>query len=371
MEFLVQFWEQYPVVVDFVIYFLFFAAVARAAFAKQFPSYEGKILSVAVGLFLAAGLAFAQRKLGFSLQSMGPVAVFFIVVVVFIAGYKFLNQANLPKHATIFFCIVFVMLILRAAMPDMTRKLIRENTGTIFLAIVLLLGWAYYTTYGQVKRAEIMRPGHSLERFHLLPGQNLLRKEKNVVKKALRNMSREDARDERQIASGLRHVLELLDKEGLNQRTRPKILSIINNALQKSEQIHERGKKLLKIDDALKRFDVSWFQRMHQIHFGKLTPDQRTLIGDAILQERRRIHVEEELEKLELETELHVRNLGEHIRKCRSAIASGDAAAASGWIAEAMKEEERAQDLERNILDWEERLLSFVKHQRHELLQAE
>ena len=127
----------------------------------------------------------------------------------------------------------------------------------------------------------------------------------------------------------------------------------------------------MKVDEALRRFDTGWFQRMHAIHFGALTPEQQKLLQDAIVEERRRIHVEEELEKLALETDLHVRSLGEHVRKCRSAVASGDAAAASGWITEAIKEEERAQELERIMLEWEQRLLSFVKRQRAELLHAE
>ncbi|MCX5758038.1 MAG: hypothetical protein NTU83_05955 [Candidatus Hydrogenedentes bacterium] len=371
MEFLTRIWETYPLAVDFGLYFLLFAAVARAAFAKQFPSYEGRMLSVAVGLFMAAGLALAQKKLGFSVQSMGPVAIFFIALVVFIAGYRFLQQSGLPKHMTIFFCCLFVFVLLRVTMPDMTNKFIHDNSGTLFLAAVIALIWAWYTTYGQVKRAELQKPGHPLERFHLLPGQGLLRKEKNIVKKNLRNASREDEHAERAIASNLRHALELLDKQGLNQHTRRKILSIIDSALQKCDQIREHGKKLLRIDDALKRFDVAWFHRMHAINFGRLTPEQQKLLQDAIIEERRRIHVEEELEKLELETDLHIRNLGDHMRKCRSAVASGDAAAASGWITEAIKEEERSQELERAMLDWEQRLLSFVKRQREELLRSE
>ena len=371
MEFLVQIWERYPLVVDFALYFFLFAAVARASFAKQFPSYEGRILSVAVGLFLAASLAFAQKKLGFSLESMGPVAIFFIAVVVLIAGYRFLQQSGLPKHMTIFFCCLLVFVLLRVTMPEKTSRFIHDNSGTLFLAAVIALAWAWYTTYGQVKRAALQKPGHPLERFHLLPDQGLLRKEKNIVKKDLRNSSREDARDERQIASNLRHVLELLDKEGLNPRTRQKILSVIDGALQKCEKIREHGRKLMKVDEALRRFDTGWFQRMHSINFGKLTPEQQKILQDAIIDERRRIHVEEELEKLALETDLHVRSLGEHVRKCRSAVATGDAAAASGWIAEAIKEEERAQELERIMLEWEQRLLSFVKRQRAELLHAE
>jgi hypothetical protein len=78
MEMLLYIWRSYPVLIDFLLYFLVFGAAARVSFAKFFPGHEGRMLSFAVGLFLAAGLAMAQRTLGFSTEKMGPVAAFIL-----------------------------------------------------------------------------------------------------------------------------------------------------------------------------------------------------------------------------------------------------------------------------------------------------
>jgi asparagine N-glycosylation enzyme membrane subunit Stt3 len=97
MDFLMTAWQSYPVLIDFVLFAFVFAAVARVSSAKAFPEHAGKALSIAVAVFLAAGLAMAQRKLGFSVESMGPVAILILAVVIFITSYKFLRHSDMPR----------------------------------------------------------------------------------------------------------------------------------------------------------------------------------------------------------------------------------------------------------------------------------
>jgi hypothetical protein len=96
MDALATILQQYEIVADVALYFLVFAVAARAAFARSFQGSEGKILAVAGGLLLAVALGTAQRVLGFSLEALGPVAIFVLSSIIFIASYKFLQGAEIP-----------------------------------------------------------------------------------------------------------------------------------------------------------------------------------------------------------------------------------------------------------------------------------
>ena len=92
---------------------------------------------------------------------------------------------------------------------------------------------------------------------------------------------------------------------------------------------------------------------------------------DFLVKERKRVHVEEELEKLEMEVNNHAQTLAAHLQKVKESAMALNAPALQGWINEAMTEAEKARELDGRILHWEQYLLSLVKKQRRELMDAE
>ncbi len=67
---------EYGILIDIALYFSVFAAVARDAFAPNFPGRDGRVLAVAVGLLLAVALRISQWLVGLSLERLGPAAVY-------------------------------------------------------------------------------------------------------------------------------------------------------------------------------------------------------------------------------------------------------------------------------------------------------
>ena len=364
---LIRAYEVYPFLVDFLLYFFVLAAAARVGFAKTFPGYEGKLLSIAVGVLLAAGLTMAQRTLGFSTEKMGPIAVFLLCGIVFLAAYKFLQHSDIPKPMTIFICSMLVLALFRAAMPKLTAQFFRNNSMTVILIVCGLLGWMWYTSGAYVKRIHNRTSGQILARAHTVPDDNLLRKEKRFVKKRIRNPSRTDARDERAAASNMGKVRGELENKGITSQNRPKILARVEEALRITEQVRQRSEKLLRFDDALRQFDLHWFRKMHSVDLGQLTPAQQQAVQQAVLAERKRVNAEEEIEKLETQAVAHVRAQEENLARCRQAVESGNTAGAQGWLNQALEEEKKARALERRILDWEQRLLRLIRRQKSDL----
>ncbi len=370
MEFLVRIWQTYPILLDFTLYFLVFGAAARVGFAKSFPSHEGKVLAVAVGLFLAASLAIAQRKLGFSLERMGPVAASILCGVVLVAAYRFMQHAEVPKALTVLLAGLMALALARAVMPSATARFLRENPVVIGIGLLGIVYWAWHSSQGYLDRIQNKRPGKLLGKHHIVPDEGLLRKEARFAKKRVKSTTRKDRKEEKTIASDLDEASGLLEKGKDDGENHSRVIRLLDKALEKANHVHKNCEKLLWLDNALRRYDWRWLKKAHALDLSDLTPEQHTLVKDSILAERRRIGTEEYLEKLQTEVNGHIQAMTEYVRRAKTSTTDRSAAGAVGWLSKALEEERKVEDTESKIMDWEKRLIRLVKKQLAEMERA-
>ena len=371
MEYLIRIWHSYPALLDFMLYFLVFGAAAQVGFAKSFPSHEGKVLAVAVGLFLAACLAIAQRKLGFSLERMGPVAAFLLCGVIFIAAYRFMKHADVPMPLTVLLSGLMALALARAVMPEATGRFMRENPLIVLLVLLGVIYWAWHSSEGYLGRIAGRRPGHVLGKQHVVPDEGLLRKEARYLKRNLRNETRKERKEERTVKEDLKRAQQTLERGPPDKASVDRASTLVDRALTKANHIQQHCEKLLRLDSALRRFDRNWLKKAHAFSLDDLTPEQQKLVRDSIIEERRRIRTEENLAALQAKVNAHVQAMKEYARRARAGLASGSAVGAVGWIPKAIEEEKAAEELESEIMNWERRLIGLVKRQRSELERAD
>lgn len=365
MEFLYRIWYAYPVLIDLLLYFFIFAAAARVSFAKFFPGQGGKALAVAVGLFLAAGLTTAQSKMGFSLERIGPIAMFILCGILFIAAYRFLQTTETPKSVTILICGLLVLALLRAALPKFTATFAKNNPLTVMLIFGGLLYWAWHSSEGYAAKLFSRQPGQVLSKNQVVPDSKTLKSEKKFIKKRLKNTTKENQKEEKEVRNELEKAIALLEKERLTEKNRPKIMGLLNQAQKKSTEVKEKTARLLQLDDALKRFDTRWFKKTHSVDFGHLTPEQQDVTKKSLHEERKRMQVEERLKELEKNLHQHLDTMNDGITQARRALAALNAAGAIGWINKAVQEQSALRTLEKDALTWEKWLIRLVNKQLH------
>ncbi len=370
MEFLIRIWHSYPVLLDFLLYFLVFTAAARVGFAKSFPSHEGKILAVAVGLFLAACLAIAQRKLGFSLERMGPVAAFLLCGVIFIAAYRFMKHADVPLPLTVLLSGLMALALARAVMPEATGRFVRENPLIVLLIFLGVAYWAWNRSQGYLDKVVNRRPGQLLGKHHAVPDEAFLKREARFAKKQLRSTTRQGMKEEKEIGADLDRATKVANKGTDSADDRARLERLLDSALSKSDHAHKYCKKLLQVDGALRRVDAGWLKRAHAFNLNDLTPEQQALLKESILEERRRLKTENVLEKLQAEVDKHLQAVTEFVRRAKTSLDHGAAVGTAGWLARAQAEHDKAVELEKKISDWERRLIRLVKRQLHEVREA-
>ena len=374
MDYLIRTWQTYPIALDFTLYFLVFGAAARVGFAKSFPSHEGKVLAIAVGLFLAASLAIAQRKLGFSIERMGPVAAFILCGIVFIAAYRFMQHADVPKPLTVLLAGLMGLALARAVLPKATASFIRENSLMVTLVTLGIICWAWYNSQSYLDRVQNRRPGRLLGKHHIVPDEDTLRKEARFTKKRLRDTTKTERKEERALASDIEKASDLLEKGKHTKQDRGHVARFLDSALERANHVHKYCERLLQADNALLRFDAEWLRKAHAFNVNDLTPEQRTLLRESILEERRRIGSARRTIELENEVKRHLATMTEYVRKARASFADGSgagAAGSAGWLDKAREEAKKTKELEGQVLDWEKRLVRLVKRQLATLKKAE
>ncbi len=369
VEYFYRLWQMYPVLVDMALYFFVFGAAARVAFAKSFPGHEGKALSIAVGLFLAAALAMAQRKLGFSTANLGPVAVFILCGVVFLASYKFIHQSDVSKPVTVLLSALIAFALARAAMPNLVGSFVKRNPITIVLVVGGLLYWAWQSSGMYANRIRKGLPGNTLAQNRVIPNDDTLHKEKQFVKKRLRDGTRANTKDEKVVEGGLEKAQQLLQNGDLSADKRRRVEGLLQEAVARAHKMRERTARLFQLDGALRKFDLQWFKRTHAIDLSRLTPAQQNVARQSLLDERKRVLAEEELGKLEGQLNQQMATLESCVTRAKEGIAGNDPAAAAGWIGEALKCEKALRKVEDDALAWEKRILALVKRQIQELSQ--
>ena len=364
MEYVQWFWRSYPVAVDMVLYFFVFAAASRVAFAKTFPGHEGKVLSVAVGLLLAAGLAMAQRTLGFSTEKLGPVAIFILCGVVFIAAYQFIGKTDVPKPLSILLSGLLALALARAAMPNAVAAFVRKNPLTILLILGGLIYWAWQGSSKHASRIEQRAPGNVLARSGIVPSADTVRKERRYAKKRVRAGTREDRSDEKSVRKDASHSLERIQREGITPANRNKVTAEVERVREKSKQARLRHERLAKLDRALARFDVHWLRKAYGMNWSELTPEQQATLKQVIVDQRRELHTEGALAKLEEDMEGRAERLDSYANAAAQALRDGNSAGAEGWLGKVLEEEKRLEALDNEALTLEKRLIRFLKDQR-------
>jgi len=367
MNVIIQTWQSHPQLFDFLLYLLFFGAVARAALANHFPGQPGKAVAVAIGLTLAAALTKAQHTLGWSIDKLGPAAVFLIGLVLFITAYKLLSTTGAPPLLSALGASLLIPVVAHAAAPQLTRNITQKHPTAALIGTAGLLGLLWTFT---LRHANRPRPGKTLTRYGLLPTPQTLKKQEKNTKQQLQRKTKKAANQEQKAGTELHRARDLLARKGLNQQTRPKLIEYCTRARQRTAKLAEQQKNLVSLDQATRNLEKHRLSRAAAAKLNQLTPEQQKLIKQAALAERKRLRVEEELERLQIEVERHTRAVNESLRKCIECLTVWNAPGAAGWLNQAIQEHANAKRLEHRILALQKKLMALLQLQEKEIARA-
>jgi len=369
MELLLRIWKAYPTTIEFLLYFLVFAAISRAALIRVFPPREGKALSIALGLVLAGGLKLMQKSAGSLLLKIGPAALLLFVTAIFALGFHLFRRAGLPFPLIGVLTVFLALVLLRATVPHWTDRYLQSDFWTISLLFTGLLVWIWHLTGNQADLVENRKPGQIMARSHLLPNEDDLDKETRFFKRRILKDTKRDLRDERHIeqeTGRAQRIIEKVNPPG-NDDTRRAIESL-ESSIEKSEVVRGRVKGLLDLAAAMERFDIAWFKRTSAIHLNELSPKQQEILRKTFADLRARLDLENKCRTFELQAKDLSDTLSEQLRKAKDNLQQGNQAGFLGMMEEVHRTVENLHRLEAEVRFWEHRILVLIRDQHRHLI---
>ncbi len=363
MEFLPRLLADHRFVVDAAVYLLVFGAVARAALSRSFPGREGRILAVAVGAMLALALLLAQKRLGFTMEKLGPVALLVLGLAILSMVGLFLHRTGLP---TAFVLLLTALVGLALAQTLATRRSvswIESLAAPVFSLLIFLIVLSWLFSEQRAAGAIRRRPGQTLARSHYLPSEPQLADEVRLVRRRTLPETRHAVRDEHRLKKDLHQAGRLAEKTTLSPKHRKREVAYLEDALRRTRSVREAHQRIVQLVAAVEHMDVEFLHLTHRVDLRMLTPDQRRRIQEAFEEERRRIRLEEHLKRIDQDTGTRAEKLESLLVKAAEAAQSGNQAAVLGWQQEARPlEDELRQDL-LQLKRIERRILQLLRRQ--------
>lgn len=124
---------------DFVLAFAFFTSVVYAVLAKRFDSQRPAIgMSASLGLALSVGLVWWEQSEGLSIRNLGPIAVVFSILLLFLVMYQAVRQVG-GSWAGACISLGVAMLVATLLVPLPIEPEIINTITTVALVIGILL----------------------------------------------------------------------------------------------------------------------------------------------------------------------------------------------------------------------------------------
>ena len=131
-------YDRFPLIIDTIIYFLFFISMAQVTLGKQFEGSGGKGVVIAVGLALSIALTYWAQKTGFKLGSLGPLAALIFAIVIGIWIYRLL-KGDQSMGAGIWISIIVIYVVMFMFFPEVISAFQENKFGRIAIALLSIL----------------------------------------------------------------------------------------------------------------------------------------------------------------------------------------------------------------------------------------
>ena len=245
-------------VMDFFLYLAVFVGLSWVTIGRRF---QNRGLAVAVGTVLAVSLASAAPKLGFRIESLGPIAATIIILAVSYPIYWLLRKMGLGSVGAISTSILFVYAGLGTYSPTWIDAIVQRLPFLPFVAIGLLILVVYkmsttlFPRKSDPRKFPEMRP--SVWEYAPSPKQ-----EQEVVQMYLGTITRQARKESRQVIAELTYVSKVLVKFADSPTACYQISRRLHDIPPTKHDVRRLLKKMHKCIDQLQRMDFRSFKHL-------------------------------------------------------------------------------------------------------------
>jgi len=342
-------YNEYAPFIDFFLYLAFFVGVVQVGLGRTLPN---RAITISLATILALGAASMEPVFGYTLRSLGPVAVGLFLLISSLMVYRTLRAFEIHKIGAGVIVIVLLYIGLAAFLPSVNAALMHTTPVLPFLTVLILA-----ILVVKFSDSRFVAKSQLLPR-EILPDAPGLAEEERLVRRFLAK-NKEGKKDEQALLAGLAELLELLDKVGTVPEARNLLAQRFKQILPKVHPIEEHMENVESLAEQVERVDLKLFADLKNV-FPKLSEQDRKAVRNEIKQAMNKLGIEKQLKELAKRVRQHTANLREHLEKAEQFLNDADLSQARERIHLALARERGAAALLEDISSLESALLELT-----------
>jgi hypothetical protein len=353
--------------IDFFIFLCLFVSVAKLTIGRRFQGRDGRILSVVVGLVLSLSLSLAEMKMGFSIGSFGPIAAAIVIFLMGLVIFYLIRSVGAGFGPAGSLAFIITYFLIRATAPNFFLW-IEENqwTGFVHLGLVVALIISFWKVISAfLSKGKMESWGRSLERSHdqnldLKPNIDQEKNEKSLIKSRLEKITKKGVKNGKEIVEDLKEMLKIIDEFGDTDRGRHLVSEKIRDIASRENLILNQLGSLKEISARIESFDLKAFKDL-KARWDKVPDKEKGIVREEIQIEKDKILSEEKLREMEAEVMRYDKDFRYSLNMAVASLRSNQPNQARDWVLKAIKAEEEAVNILKEMKSLEDRLLKLTK----------
>ena len=247
-----RFYDSYASSVDLIIFFMFFMGLTYVTLGKRFEGRGGTMLCVALSLALSIGMMIFERETGFNLKTFGAVGAGLFVLLVGVLVFMTFKHLEFSKPLSFSLAFLILFFGINSVSPQMFSWFLEKFptlallfTICFFIALFIVLSKLISIIKGQGFSLPFKFSKDKLAAPNVdAPGKMELKQEKKGAKE-IRSDIGDEIDDTKTINHGLKHLINIIRKHGLDDEVQRKhAIRSVNEILKAEHDIEIKMKDI-------------------------------------------------------------------------------------------------------------------------------
>jgi len=366
-----QVYNRYAIIIDLVVYLMVFVGLAQVTLGNKFQGRGGKAITIATGVSLAISMAIAERALGFSLRSFGPIAIGLFLAILSVMIYKLIKHLSAGFAVSGSMAYVIIILFLTATMPGFFAW-INQNIPLLNLGLVIGFIWALYNLISHLFKHKGLSQKLAKKFKDIKAESNedisKLTNSKSFQRSQIKPITKQAFKTSNQILNELAEILKSIEKYGHMPEARAEIKKQIDRILPEQMELMETIKTLQNRHGRILAFDMGIYSQEFQNRYRELSGPEKAAMKKELEDEYIKLGIEKQLPVLERQIEDYHIGIRNHLIQASSFLMARDIENAKALIKKAINLEQqtklildRLRNLEKQIFRHTKRELKMEK----------
>jgi hypothetical protein len=359
-------YDNYTVFIDFAIYLMVFVGISQITLGSRFQGKGGKAITIAIGISLALALAISERFLGFSLRSLGPIAVGIFLAILSVMIYRLVKQLGGDFAVSGSLAYIIILLFLTATMQGFFAW-INKNTPLLGLGLVIGFFWAAYKVISHLFRGKKLseKLGEKFKEAKTESAAEItqMNRSKGFQRSQIKPITKQAFKASDQILNELTEILKSIEKYGHLPDARAEIKKQIEKILPEQMELMETVKTLQTRHGRILAFDTGVYSQEFQNRYRELSGPEKAAMKKELEDEYIKLGIEKQLPVLERQIEDYQVGIRNYLNQTSSSLMSGNIENAKASVKKAISLEQQTKTILDRLRNLEKQIFKHTKRE--------